>query len=173
MGRLVDDLLRLSRLSRVELRREEVDVSALAEQIGSELAEAEPGRIVRLEVAPGLRARGDRALLQVLLANLLRNAWKFTARREEAHVAVGRVVGGDGEGIFVKDDGAGFDPAYAGHLFRPFHRLHAPEEFEGTGIGLALVDLIVRRHGGRVEAEGEPEKGATFRFFLPESSAGA
>jgi PAS domain S-box-containing protein len=167
MGHLVDDLLRLSRVSRSEMTWEDVDLSALAGEIGAELAEAEPGRRVVLTVAPGIGVRGDRALLRILVENLLRNAWKFTTRLAEAHVEVRRDAAGAHGPIVFRDDGVGFDPAHAGQLFRPFHRLHRPDEFEGTGIGLAVVDRIARRHGGRVSAEGRPGRGAAFTLNLP------
>lgn len=172
MGLLVDDLLRLSRISRAELTKRDVDLSALAEEIGAELAQAEPGRKVEFTVSAGLKVRGDQALLRILLENLLRNAWKFTSRRALAHVWV--EASGDGtDPVFqVRDDGAGFDRAHGGSLFKPFHRLHRPDEFEGTGIGLAIVERIVRRHGGQVEADGEPDRGATIRFRLGEASTG-
>ncbi len=167
MGHLVDDLLRLSRVSRAEMTWEDVDLSAVAKEIGAELAEAEPGRRVVLTVAPGIGVRGDHALIRILVENLLRNAWKFTARLAEAHVEVGRAAAGPHGAIVFRDDGVGFDPAHAGQLFRPFHRLHRPDEFEGTGIGLAVVDRIARRHGGWVAAEGSPGRGATFTLCLP------
>ncbi|MBK8596754.1 MAG: PAS domain S-box protein [Holophagales bacterium] len=171
MGQLVDDLLRLSRISRAELTKEDVDLSALAEGIGAELAVAEPGRVVRLSVSAGLRVRADPSLLKILLENLLRNAWKFTSRLEEAHVWVEGSGDGGNPLIQVRDDGAGFDRAHARSLFKPFHRLHRPDEFDGTGIGLAIVERIVRRHGGHVEADGVPGRGATIRFRLGEAPA--
>ena len=166
MGRLVDDLLRLSRVARAELKREEVDVSALALEVLGELRASEPERRVETVVAPGLVARADRSLLRILLQNLLRNAWKFTSGREIAHIQLGVEGRARQKAFFIRDDGAGFDMAYAGQLFKPFSRLHDPAEFPGTGIGLAIVDRIVRRHGGMVDASGTPGRGATFRFRL-------
>ena len=170
MGALIDALLELSRLNRGELARERLDVSEMARDVAAELAEAEPGRAVELAIVDDLEAHADRRLVQALLANLLGNAWKFTARHETARIEVG-VDDADGERAFyVRDDGAGFDMAYADKLFGAFQRLHSPGEFEGLGIGLATVQRIVRRHGGRVWAESEVEKGATFHFTLPEAA---
>ena len=169
MGALIDALLELSRLNRGELSRERLNISKMARDVAAELAEAEPGRAVELAIADGLEAHADRRLVQALLANLLGNAWKFTARHETASIEVG--VDDDGERAFyVRDSGAGFDMAYADKLFGAFQRLHSPGEFEGLGIGLATVQRIVRRHGGRVWAESEVEKGATFYFTLPETA---
>lgn len=168
MGLLIDDLLRLSRVSRAQMERGPVDITTLAQGIFEELRQQEPGRKVVTEVAEGLSATGDAQLIRVVLDNLLGNAWKYTGKREEARIEVGS-TGVDGElAFFVKDDGAGFDPTYAHKLFGVFQRLHGADEFPGTGIGLATVSRIVRRHGGRIWAEGEPGKGATFYFTLPE-----
>ena len=166
MGKLVDDLLRLSRIARTGLKREVVDVSALALELFDELRASEPERRVETVVAPGLVARADRSLVRIVLENLLRNAWKFTSGREVARIEIGVQGKGREKAFFVRDDGVGFDTAYAGQLFKPFSRLHGPTEFPGTGIGLAIVDRIVRRHGGTVEASGTPGSGATFRFRL-------
>ena len=166
MGRLVDDLLRLSRVARAELRVEDVDVSSVAREVLADLAAADPGRRIQVAVETGLWARADRSLVRILLENLLSNAWKFTSRKGEARIEVGAERAGAAVMFFVRDDGAGFDMAYARQLFQPFSRLHAPSEFAGTGIGLAIVDRIVRRHGGSIEATGTPGGGATFRFRL-------
>ncbi|MBI4615451.1 MAG: PAS domain S-box protein [Planctomycetes bacterium] len=163
MGELIDDMLTLSRVTRQEMRRERVDLSGLARSIGEELRRAHPARNVELVVEDGLVSRGDSHLLRVVLENLLGNAWKFTSRKERARVEFGR--NGEGE-FFVRDDGAGFDMAYAGKLFGPFQRLHTSGEFPGTGIGLATVQRIALRHGGRVRAEGKPDEGATIYFSL-------
>lgn len=160
---LVDDLLRMASYARAPLRTERLDLSAMAKLVELELREANPGREVEVAIAPGLVAVGDRHLTRVVLENLLGNAWKFTARRAVAHVAIGR----DAEGFFVRDDGAGFDPARAGELFKPFHRLHPASQFPGTGVGLATVARIVQRHGGRVWAEAVLGEGTTVRFTLP------
>jgi len=173
MGQLIDDLLGLSRLTRARMTRKRVDLSAIAEAVLSALVEAEPSRTVSTNIAPGLVVRGDDRLLRVALENLLRNAWKFTADHSTAHIAFGSVEI-DGEPVFfVRDDGAGFDMAYQEKLFRPFQRLHGVTEFEGTGIGLAIVQRIVHRHGGRVWADAQVERGATFYFTLDsETTAG-
>ncbi|HWP34685.1 MAG TPA: ATP-binding protein, partial [Thermodesulfobacteriota bacterium] len=166
MAQLIDDLLGLARVARSELRREAVDLSALARDIVAELRGREPERPVVVEIADGLVTRGDPRLLRLALENLLGNAWKFTRGRTPARIAVG-VEQGEGEpAYFVRDNGAGFDMAYAGKLFGPFQRLHAAAEFEGNGIGLATVQRIVHRHGGRVWATGAVGQGATFYFTL-------
>jgi PAS domain S-box-containing protein len=168
MGNLIDDLLRLSRVARAVLKVEPVDVTALALALFGELRAADPARRVETVVAPGLVVRADPDLFRILLDNLLQNAWKFTSLRDDARIEVGAEGAGPGATFFVRDDGAGFEMAFAGQLFKPFLRLHAPSEFGGTGIGLAIVDRIVRRHGGRVEGIGTPGEGATFRFRLGE-----
>lgn len=166
MGRLVDDLLNLSRTTRAELRLELVDLTALATNRAEEVRKLWPGRQVELIVEPGLKAEGDRQLLGIMFDNLLDNAWKFTSKRERAVIKVG-VERRENETVyFVRDNGAGFDMAYAGKLFGAFQRLHTVTEYPGTGIGLATVQRIVHRHGGRVWAEGVVEKGATVFFTL-------
>ncbi|HET6496528.1 MAG TPA: PAS domain S-box protein [Thermoleophilia bacterium] len=167
MAALIDDLLGLSRASRQDLLRREVDVSAMASSILEELRETAPERSVEVVVAPGMTAVADQVLLRMILANLLGNAWKFTSTHETARIEVGVTDSGGERVFFVRDDGAGFDPKYATHLFGAFQRLHPTGEFEGTGIGLATVQRLVGRHGGRVWAEVEVEKGATFFFTLP------
>ena len=172
MGRLIDDLLALSRVGRHELRLADVDVSAEATRILADLAASDPERGVAVSVEPGRRALADPGLAAIVLTNLLRNAWKFTAPRAEAHIEVG-ARRDDGETVFfVRDDGAGFDQSQADQLFTPFRRLHAEAEFPGTGIGLAIVQRVVARHGGRCWAEGAPDEGATFFFTLPGSREG-
>jgi signal transduction histidine kinase len=172
MGELIDDLLQLSRVSRAELVRAPVDLGALAREVAAELAQREPGRSVSLAIGEGLRAEADRRLARIVLENLLGNAWKFTARRAAARIEVGAGAAADGAPtFFVRDDGAGFDPRYAHKLFAPFQRLHGAAEFPGTGIGLAIVQRIVDRHGGRAWAEGEPGRGAVFWFTLPAATA--
>jgi light-regulated signal transduction histidine kinase (bacteriophytochrome) len=166
MAQLIDDLLDLSRVTRAELERKTVDVTAAARQVAANLARSDPDRQVRFEIAEGLTARGDPRLVRVLLDNLIGNAWKFTSHCATALIEVGR---GDDAGapcFFVRDDGAGFDMAYVDKLFGAFQRLHRESEFEGTGIGLATVQRIVVRHGGRIWAEGRVNGGATFRFTL-------
>ncbi len=168
MGQLIDALLVLSRLTRRELDLGRVDLSRLAVEILAGLIEQDPGRVVEVGIEPDCRVTGDARLLQVVLANLLGNAWKFTRPCADARIDFGEAAL-DGERVFyVRDNGVGFDPAYTGKLFQPFQRLHAGEEFPGTGIGLATVRRIMARLGGRTWAEGEPERGATFYFTLPE-----
>ncbi|MBX9613115.1 MAG: PAS domain S-box protein [Burkholderiales bacterium] len=167
MGDMTDALLSLSRLSRAELKWEAFDLSALAQELVALNHEAHPGRAVRAVVEPGLRAQGDPRLIRQVLQNLLLNAWKFTAHVAPAEVTVGQRALDDGElAFFVRDNGAGFDMAFADKLFGAFQRLHSPSEFEGTGIGLANVKRIVTRHGGRVWAASAPGEGATFYFTL-------
>lgn len=168
MGQLIDDLLRLSRATRTGLTRARADISALARQIIGELRSAEPHRQVEAVIDDALVTTGDSHLIQLALDNLLSNAWKFTGKREHATIDVG-AVRQDGEHVFfVRDNGAGFDMRYAAKLFDPLQRLHTAAEFEGTGIGLAIVHRIVSRHGGRIWAESEPGKGAAFFFtFTP------
>ncbi len=166
MGRLIDDLLKLARVSRAALQRERVDLSALARAVVAELRQSEPGRVVDVVVQGDLMALGDPTLLRVALENLLGNAWKFTGKRDAAHIVFGAQQQDGETTYFVRDDGAGYDPTYADKLFGAFQRLHSTEEFPGTGIGLATVQRIVRRHGGRIWAEGQVNLGATFFFTL-------
>jgi signal transduction histidine kinase len=167
MERLIDDLLALARVSRQELQRVPVDLSVLAEDIRTVIAEHAPERKVDWRIEPGLTAHADPVLAKALLENLLRNAWKFSAERDDAHIELGARQEG-GETVFcVRDNGAGFDPAYADKLFKPFQRLHEAKRFEGTGIGLTIVERIVHRHGGRIWAESQPGQGAAFHFTLP------
>lgn len=170
MGHLIDDMLLLSRLNRGELKRQSVDLTALAGEIAAELAGRDPERQVRVEIEPGLFAAGDAPLLQVAFENLLGNAWKFTAKSTAATVSVGRAVTATGLAFFVRDNGAGFDMAHADKLFGAFQRLHQERDFPGNGVGLAIVQRVINRHGGRVWAEGRPSDGATFYFTLPEGS---
>jgi PAS domain S-box-containing protein len=166
MGQLIDDLLNLSRVTRAQMQLGPVDLSALARRIAADLRRLEPARDVEFVVAPDLVVRGDPGLLQVALENLLGNAWKFTAPRPRARIEVG-VTQRDGRAVyFVRDDGVGFDMRYADKLFGAFQRLHGTAEFAGTGIGLATVQRIIHRHGGRVWAEGAVGRGATFYFTL-------
>jgi PAS domain S-box-containing protein len=166
MGQLIGALLNLSRLARADICREAVDLSELARMIAAELRQTQPQRHVECIIADRLLVYGDRRLLQVMLQNLLGNAWKFTAKLPQARVEVGRTWY-DGKTVYyVRDNGAGFDMAYADKLFAPFQRLHTMDEFEGTGIGLATVQRIVHRHGGRIWAEGAVDQGATFYFTL-------
>ncbi|MGO9834420.1 MAG: ATP-binding protein [Polyangiaceae bacterium] len=168
MARLIDELLALSRMSRAELRLQTVDLTALVRRSFARLQHAEPHRRVVLVVQEGLNARCDPGLLEVALDNLLANAWKFTSKQPATRIEVGSSPSPHGPAFFVRDDGVGFDMAYVHKLFGVFERLHALADFEGTGIGLATVQRIVTRHGGRVWAEGEVGHGATFYFTLPE-----
>lgn len=166
MATLIDDLLELSRVARASLRSERVDLSSLAEAILAELVEGEPDRSVQVSVMPGAVAIGDPRLLKVVLDNLLRNAWKYTRTKPEAHIEFGVSRQGAAATYYVRDNGVGFDMAYVDKLFQPFQRLHSATEFEGTGVGLASVQRIVTRHGGRVWAEGAENRGATVYFTL-------
>jgi PAS domain S-box-containing protein len=163
---LIDDLLALSHVSRQELHKRDFDLSELAVQTADSLVKAHPEREVRVTVKPEMKAHGDPGLARIVLENLIGNAWKFTARASEPAIEVG-LEERDGETVYyIRDNGAGFDMKYAGKLFGAFQRLHTPTEFEGTGIGLSIVQRIVARHGGRVWAEAEAGKGATFYFTL-------
>jgi light-regulated signal transduction histidine kinase (bacteriophytochrome) len=167
MNDLIEGLLTLARATRQPLSRSRVDVTALARRVAERLARSAPERQVSVHVADGLAVEGDLTLLGSLMENLLGNAWKFTSRRERASIAVGSAGTRDGRTVFyVRDDGAGFDPAYAKRLFGAFQRLHAADEFPGVGVGLATVQRIVHRHGGAVWAEGAVGQGATFYFTL-------
>jgi len=143
-----------------------VDLTAMAQSTLAALSQADQARIVEWSVQPGLQVRGDSRLLQIAVTNLLENAWKFTGKRDHARIEFGMRNGGATREYFVKDNGAGFDSTYASKLFGAFQRLHHARDFPGTGIGLATVQRIVRRHGGDVRADGAPELGATFSFTL-------
>jgi PAS domain S-box-containing protein len=166
MGRMIDDLLNLSRATRADLDRAPVDLSAMSQDIVTDLRATDPDRTVELIVPDGLTAEADPHLLRLALQNLLANAWKFTGKQSEAVIEVGRTVRSGETCFFVKDNGVGFDMAYAGKLFDAFQRLHTTSDFEGTGIGLAIAARVVRRHGGRIFAEAGVDRGATFFFNL-------
>ena len=167
MGQLIEDLLKLSQLNRAQLNLVEADLSGLCGNVLGQLATADPDRRVDVSIQPGLRVRADGQLLRVMVENLLGNAWKFTARCEAARIEVGRTAHPEeGGAFFIRDNGAGFDMAFRDKLFQPFQRLHRKDEFEGTGIGLAIVQRIAHRHGGMVWAEAEPGRGAAFFFRL-------
>lgn len=166
MGQLIDDLLNLSRMTRVEMHRERVDLSKIAREVVEELRGTERPHEVEFVIADGLFAEADPCLVRVVLANLLGNAWKFTGERPHARIEFGYSAEAGRAGYFVRDNGVGFDMKYAEKLFGAFQRLHSATEFPGTGIGLATVQRIVHRHGGRVWAEGYPQAGATFHFAL-------
>jgi len=177
MGTLIDELLRLSRLSqlyRPQIRTKTVELSDMVQEIAVELQQSQPDRQVEFVIAPAVRAHGDSALLRVVMSNLLANAWKFTSHREKALIEFGSRGEGQRTVYFVRDNGAGFDMAYAEKLFGPFQRLHTTTEFPGTGIGLATVQRIVHCHGGRIWGEGVVDQGATLTFSLahdPSSSS--
>jgi PAS domain S-box-containing protein len=168
MGHIIDALLSLARLSRAEVRRENVELTETARSVMQQLRASEPGRSVDFVAMDGLTARGDPALLRTVLENLLGNAWKFTRNRPQARIELGSSLVPDGLAYYVRDNGAGFPMTYAARLFVPFQRLHSTDEFEGHGVGLATVQRIISRHGGRVWAEGAENGGATFYFTLPE-----
>jgi light-regulated signal transduction histidine kinase (bacteriophytochrome) len=164
---LLDALMVLSRVTEVELVTEQVDLSRMAEEKAAELQLAEPDRRACFQIAPQLRVQGDPQLLHIALENLICNAWKYTARVAEPVIELGSFTSAEGETVFfLKDNGAGFDSARMDQLFKPFRRLHSPQEFPGTGLGLATVRRIVRRHNGRVWCEGRPGCGATFYFTV-------
>ncbi len=167
MGQLIDDLLTFSRLGRQQLMEAQIDMDVLARMIFEELIAQQPGREIRFVVREVPPALGDKAMIRQVLINLLANAIKFTKPRAEAVVEFGYEREQDQGAYYVKDNGVGFDMQYAGKLFGVFQRLHAVTEFEGTGVGLAIVYRIITRHGGRVWARGELDKGATFYFTLP------
>jgi len=166
MAMLIDDLLLLSQIARQEIERREVNLSELAAGIIKELQEASPGRNIRIDIAKNLNVEADRRLMEVTLANLFENAWKFTSYTKQARIEFGAAENEGGTVYAVRDNGAGFDPEYKEKMFWPFHRLHSDDEFEGTGIGLAIVERIIRRHNGKVWAEGDVGKGATVYFTL-------
>lgn len=170
MAQLIDALLSLSRLTRTAMRPERVDLTSIGKTVARALAAAEPDRHVEVVVEDGLEADIDPGLARPLLENLLENAWKFTSATPAARIELGSVDDGDSRAFFVRDNGAGFDMAYADKLFAPFQRLHPAAEYPGTGVGLATVQRIVHRHGGRIRAEGRVGGGATFQFTLPRLS---
>lgn len=175
MGHLIDDLLALSRVSQHEFRRERVDLSAIAQTVAQRLATAHPGRRIEFTVQPGLAAQGDARMLEIALTNLLDNACKFSGPRDTAVIEVGETecevpgTGARSKAFFVRDNGVGFDMTHADKLFGAFQRLHRASEFPGTGIGLATVQRIIHRHGGRIWADAQLDRGATFHFTLREA----
>ena len=166
MVELTDGLLQLSRLTGRKMEIQEVDLGAAAGHIVENLRILEPERTVEVIIALDLKARGDLVLLRAVLENLIANAWKFTKNCERAEIEIGVSETDDGKAFFVRDNGAGFDMAKAGEIFTAFHRLHDAAEFPGTGVGLTTVQRVVHRHGGRVWAKAEVDKGATFYFTL-------
>jgi two-component system, sensor histidine kinase and response regulator len=172
MSQLIDALLSLAQVGRSDMQPFDLDFSQLVQSVTSELAAANPDRNVPMVIAPGMRAYADPRLLRIVVVNLLENAWKFTARRQRPAVEVGLVQNTALPTYYVRDNGAGFDPTYASRLFGAFQRLHPDREFPGTGIGLAIVQRVIARHGGRVWADSRPDQGATFYFTLPKRQSG-
>jgi signal transduction histidine kinase len=166
MGQLIEDLLNLSRVSRTELQLAEVNIGEIAQQVVAELQLRDPGRTVEVSMWEGMQAVADSRLVRAALENLIGNAWKFTSKSAQPRIEVGCLHEGKRTTFFVRDNGAGFDMAYADKLFGAFQRLHSTQEYQGTGIGLATVQRIVHRHGGRIWAEAKPGKGAVFFFTL-------
>ena len=166
MDKLIEDLLKLSRLSRSEMQRADIDLSAITQQIATELERGEPNRTVEFAITPGISANGDERLLRVVIDNLLRNAWKFTKKQPNARIEFGW-QDGDSKVYFIRDNGVGFDMQYAGKLFGVFQRLHSATEFGGSGVGLAIVQRVINRHGGKVWVDAKVNAGATFYFTLP------
>ena len=173
MGQLIDDLIGLSQLTRTEMHLEAVDLSDIVKTIATNLKAQEPDRDVIFSIQDNIVSFGDGRLLRVALENLIGNAWKFTTKKTQAYIEFGSIQGNGATAqsateYYVRDNGAGFNMAYANKLFGAFQRLHAMTEYVGTGIGLATVQRIVHRHGGTIRAEGEVDQGATFYFTLAE-----
>jgi light-regulated signal transduction histidine kinase (bacteriophytochrome) len=166
MDKLIEDLLKLSRVGRSEIQHADVNLSAVAQEIATDLAKGDSDRTVEFVISPAVAAKGDERLLRLVLDNLLRNAWKFTRKRTDARIEFGR-ENGENSPYFVRDNGVGFDMTYAGKLFGVFQRLHSGAEFAGSGVGLAIVQRVINRHGGRVWADAKVNSGATFYFTLP------
>jgi light-regulated signal transduction histidine kinase (bacteriophytochrome) len=166
MGRLIDDLLKLSRLTKTEMRQEPVPLSGIATKIIDSLKKNEPDRSVECVVEEGITVNGDPYLMEIAMENLLNNAWKFTEKTPGPRIQFGMTQKDGLDVYYIKDNGAGFDMTYSDKLFGAFQRLHSSEEFSGTGIGLVTVQRIIHRHGGRIWAEAEPNKGATFFFTI-------
>jgi light-regulated signal transduction histidine kinase (bacteriophytochrome) len=167
MAQLIDDVLQLARMTRTEMNPETVNLSEMAGSILEDIQKADPERSVTVNIKDGLSARGDKRLLHILLTNLLGNAWKFTSKTQNAEITFGQEVSDGKDVYFVCDNGAGFDMKFSDKLFGAFQRLHGTDEFDGTGIGLATVQRVINRHGGKVWAEAAVNIGATFYFTLP------
>jgi signal transduction histidine kinase len=166
MTQMIEDILRLSRITRSELKKIKVNLSDLAESVAAELKMTDPERSVRFAITPGIHVKGDQRLLQIVLENLLGNAWKFTSKTKDPVIEFGASKNDDAKTIyFVRDNGVGFNETYADKLFLPFQRLPSPE-YAGTGIGLASVQRVIKKHGGQVWAESKKGEGATFYFTL-------
>jgi light-regulated signal transduction histidine kinase (bacteriophytochrome) len=166
MGVLIDDLLNLSRITRAEMNFEMVDLSHKAYAIARELRAEDPGRKAEFVIANDLSVNGDSHLIQLVLQNLMGNSWKFASKKDLTRIEIGRNQTNGNSSFYVADNGAGFDPAHADRLFGAFQRLHSVSEFPGTGVGLATVQRIVHRHGGKIWAKAEVDRGATFYFTL-------
>ena len=173
MGNLIDDLLELSRVTRTEMHKEPMSLTAVVEEVTSELQSGQPDRTIDVVIEEEVFANADERLMHIVLENLMRNAWKFTSHHDAARIEFGTVKVDGTTAYVVRDDGVGFDMEYADKLFTPFQRLHAASEFEGSGIGLAIIKRIINRHGGRVWTEAEVEKGAAFYFTLGSSGGGS
>jgi light-regulated signal transduction histidine kinase (bacteriophytochrome) len=171
MDRLTEDLLRLSRITRSELRREPLDLAVLAREVVHELRQSDPGRSVIFAISDSLETKADPVLMRVALGNLLGNAWKYTGRQKQPLISFGKEQREGGEVFFVRDNGAGFDMAYASKLFAPFQRLHSAREFPGSGVGLACVARVIHKHGGRIWADAKTGEGAAFFFTVPDTQA--
>jgi light-regulated signal transduction histidine kinase (bacteriophytochrome) len=168
MDRLTEDLLRLSRITRSQLKREPVDLALLARQVVHELRQTEPHRDVVFAISDSLGTHADPGMMRVALTNLLGNAWKYTGRRQQALISFGQEER-DGQRVFsVRDNGAGFDMSFASKLFAPFQRLHSAREFPGSGVGLACVARVIHKHGGRIWADAKTGEGAAFFFTIPD-----
>ncbi|MGA2419921.1 MAG: ATP-binding protein [Candidatus Acidiferrum sp.] len=171
MGTLIDDLLHLSRVTRTQLNAQAFDLSAMVANVVNKLRATQPERSAACKIQPALFATADAQLLRVAIENLINNAWKFTSKRSDSLIEFGTTQKDGEDAFFVRDNGAGFDPANAGRLFGAFQRLHGPAEFPGTGVGLATVQRVIHRHGGRIWAESSLDHGATFFFTLPQSNS--
>jgi signal transduction histidine kinase len=169
MAKMIEDLLGLARVTRAQLIRQKVNLGELAKEIASGLQQSEPERDVRFVTPSDIIVEGDPGLLRIAMENLLRNSWKFTSKRDQANIEVGTQANGTELAYYVRDNGAGFDMRQADRLFTPFQRLHLADDFPGTGIGLATVERVIRRHGGTIWAESAPDEGATFYFDLKTS----
>jgi signal transduction histidine kinase len=168
MSQLIDDLLNLSRATSTPLHRTDIDMSAMVDRMVDQLRAENPGRNVEIKLEKDAHVTADEGLMALALENLIRNAWKYTSKRENGRIEFGFRTEGEERVYFIKDNGVGFDPQYVDRLFRPFQRLHSQSEFPGTGVGLATVQRIIARHGGRIWATGGVEQGAEFSFTLPD-----
>ena len=172
MGELIDDMLRLSRITRSEIKTETVDITSMAEEIMEERIQADPQRKTKIVIQPGMHATGDRGMIRIVLENLLDNAWKYTQKKDITEIEFYSEQKDDKQMFFIRDNGAGFDMQYAEKMFAPFQRLHDQRDFQGIGIGLAIVQRIILRHGGEISAVGKPGESAVFSFTLPEKNSG-